>query len=106
MQSSKRWNVQLGDEHWGRFTYARPPGDPIRLLGSITRGAQIGALAEEADGRYVQVNGDHVTPLSDSQVRHAVAAARLAAPRPRSRRMETLHTVVVTVKRRRIFTHG
>jgi hypothetical protein len=104
MNSNKRWNVQLGDEYWGRFTYARPPGDPFRLLGSIARGAQIGALAEAPDGRYVQVNGDHVTPLSDSQVRRAVAAARLAAPPQRPRRVEPSHAVVVTVKRRRTFT--
>ena len=102
MRSNKRWHVQLGDEHWARFTYARRAGDSLRLLGSIARGAQIGALAESADGRYVQVNGDHVVPLSDSQVRHAVATARLVAPRPRYRPAQTAPMVVVTVKRRRI----
>lgn len=102
MCSKKRWHVQLGDEHWTRFTYARPAGDSLRLLGSISRGAQIGALAESADGRYTQVNGDHVLPLSDSQVRYALAIARLVTPRPRSRSVQASSTVVVTVKRRRI----
>jgi hypothetical protein len=101
MRSNKRWRVQLGEEHWARFTYARSAGDPLRLLGSIARGAQIGALAESADGRYVQVNGDHVAPLSDSQVRHAVLAAKVTAPRRRS--VQPSSAVIVTVKRRRIW---
>ena len=106
MRGSKRWHVQLGEEHWGRFTYARSAGDPLRLLGSVARGAQIGALAELSEGRYVQVNGDHIAPLSDSQVRHAVATAKLAAPRVRPRRTPAPQAAVVTVKRRRILATG
>lgn len=102
MRNTKRWHVQLGEKHWGRFTYARSAGDPLRLIGSIARGAQIGALAELAEGRYAQVNGDHVAPLSDSQVRHAVAAAKLAVPRARPLHTARPQPVVVTVKRRRI----
>ncbi len=102
MRRSKCWRVQLGEEHWGQFSYTRAAGDPLRLLGSIARGAQIGALAELAAGCHVQVNGDHVAPLSTSQVRRAVAIARLAALRVRQRRTAPSQAVVVTVKRRRV----
>ena len=101
--SDKCWHIQLGDDHWARFTYARPEGSPFRLLGSVARNAQVGALAEAADGQYLQVNGDHVTPLNSGQLRRAIAAARRAAPRPRIRREPSAAPpVVVTVKRRRL----
>jgi len=106
MSSYKCWHVQLGEEHWGRFTYARAAGDPLRLLGSIARGSQIGALGELAESGYVQVNGDHVAPLSASQVRRAVEAAKLAAPRVRRHRSVPSQAVVVTVKRRRVAAPG
>jgi hypothetical protein len=101
--SDKCWHIQLGDDHWARFTYARPQGSAFRLLGSVARNAQVGALAETAEGQYLQVNGDHVMPLSGGQLRRAVAAARRAAPRPSVRR-ESVATppVVVTFKRRRV----
>ena len=50
---------------------------------------QVGALAETDEGRFVQVNGDHITPLSDAQVRRAVGAAQHSlshAPRRAPRR--------------------
>jgi len=97
------WEIQLGDEHWARFTYARPEGSPFRLLGSVARSAQVGALAETAEGQYLQVNGDHVTTLSGGQLRRAIAAARLARPRQSIRReAPPAPPVVVTVKRRRV----
>ena len=102
MSSYKCWRIQLGEEYWGRFTYARPAGDLLRLLGSIARGSQIGALGELAESGYVQVNGDHVAPLSASQVRHAVEAAKLATRRVRQHRGAPSQAVVVTVKRRRV----
>jgi hypothetical protein len=104
MGKDKHWRVFLGDEHWTRYTYAREPGAALRLLGSIARGPQVGALGLTADGRYVQVNGDHVTPLGTSQVRQAVAAAQAAETRmrPRSWRPAPSTPVVVTVKRRRV----
>lgn len=83
MRKSKRWQVQLGEENWARYTYARPTEAGLRLPGSVSRGAQIGALAETAEGRVVQVNGDHVTALSDSQVRRALQPARPPPYRPR-----------------------
>jgi hypothetical protein len=70
------WVVRLGREEWQRFTYERPEDSPLRLLGSVTRGAGMGALAVDEDGNYLQVNGDHVSALSSGQLRRAVAAAK------------------------------
>jgi hypothetical protein len=33
------WVVRLGREEWQRFTYERSEGNPLRLLGSVTKGA-------------------------------------------------------------------
>jgi hypothetical protein len=57
------WVVRLGREEWQRFTYERPEGSPLQLLGSVAQGAGIGALAVDEDGNYLQVNGDHVSPI-------------------------------------------
>lgn len=100
MRKSNRWQVQLGEENWARYTYARPADAGLRLLGSVSRGAQVGALAETAEGRFVQVNGDHVTALSDSQVRRAIGTVRQAPPlREQALRSSS---VVVTIKKRRV----
>jgi hypothetical protein len=105
--SDKSWHIQLGDDHWARFTYARPEGIPFRLLGSVARDAQVGALAETPEGQFVQVNGDHVTPLSNSQVRRAIEAARRAAPRrPARREANAAPPTIVTIKRRRLVPQG
>jgi hypothetical protein len=105
--NDKSWRIQLGDDHWARFTYARPEGSPFRLLGSVARNAQVGALAETADGQYLQVNGDHVTPLSNGQLRRAIDAARRAAPRQAGRREQrSAPPPVVIVKRRRLVLEG
>ena len=78
------WLVRLGAHEWVRHTYARPADDPIRLLGSVRRGPQIGALGITADKKYVQVVGDYVVPLNQGQIKQAIAKykayeARLAA---------------------------
>jgi hypothetical protein len=57
------------------FTHPRPPEDELRLLGSVRRGPQMGALAIDRQGRYLQVNGDHVNELSQSQLAAAVERA-------------------------------
>lgn len=99
-----KWLVRIGEEYAIRFTAQRLPDDPVRLLGSIARGAQIGALAAKADGSYVQINGDHVTPLGRSQVHRAVTEARAAQQAsPRRARTTFSPAPVVTVRRRRAF---
>jgi hypothetical protein len=97
------WVVRLGREEWQRFTYERPESNSLRLLGSVTRGAGMGALAVDEDGNYLQVNGDHVSPLNSGQLRRAVAAARTSDWRPVvPTRHEPSRVPVVVIKRRRV----
>lgn len=98
----KIWVVRLGAVEWLRFTYERMPGDRLRLIGSISKGGQRGALAAASDGQFVQVNGDYETPLPAGAVRRAIAQAtaeeaRLGCPRA----SRAARTVTVIVKRRR-----
>lgn len=99
-----KWQVRLGEAEWAQFTYPRPEGD-LWLLGSIRRGPQMGALAIDAKGQYVQVNGDHLSPLNHSQIAAAVARAGAAdlshhraavAPKPAAK------APVVIVRKRRM----
>ncbi len=69
------WRVVLGRAAWLRHTYERPEGDELKLLGSVSKGAQVGALAMTAEGGYVQVVGDHLTPLKTRDLAKAVANA-------------------------------
>ena len=82
MKKTKTWTVSLDPSNWAAFTYRRAAGDELRLLGCIRRGPQMGALAVDARGRYVQVNGDFVTELNQSQVAAAVRRASAAAAHP------------------------
>ena len=99
-----KWLVRLGRSEWLRFTYDRPPGDPLTLLGSIRRGMRFGALAINAEGEYVQVNGDHVSSLNASQVRNALRGVLGPEEPPRPPKTEPEHKPVVVIKRRRIVT--
>ncbi len=97
--------MRLGVPEWSRYTYARPEGDALRLLGSVRRGPQMGALAMTEDGHYVQVVGDYVTPLNSSQLTRALAKAK-----PEELSYPVQKTVarvgpppVVTIKRRRTY---
>lgn len=108
MASSKDWIVRLGPQEWSRFTYERgTEPDMPKLLGSVQRGASIGALAMLPSGDYVQLNGDHETPLNARYIRKAIAKAEaMSARRPPSppRRAPVAGPaapVVVTVRRRR-----
>lgn len=107
LSSKVAWLVRLGEVEWSRFTYARGDDDPLRLLGSVRRGAQVGALAMTAQERYVQVVGDFVSTLPSGEITRAVAKARKLQPhepylRPPSA-PSTAPVPVVTVKRRRVF---
>jgi hypothetical protein len=95
------WVVRLGRQEWQRFTYERPEGNPLRLLGSVSQGAGMGALAMDENGNYLQVNGDHVSPLTSDQLRRAVAAAKDWTP-ARPSRQEPSRAPVVVIKRRRL----
>ena len=69
------WPVVLGRTAWSRHTYERPEGDDLKLLGSVSKGAQVGALAMTAEGEYVQVVGDQLAPLKTKEIAKAVANA-------------------------------
>jgi hypothetical protein len=69
------WQVRLGQAEWARFTYARPAGDSLRLLGSARRGMQMGALAVTTDGQYVHVVGDHIADLPMILIKKAISRA-------------------------------
>ena len=69
------WRVVLGRAAWSRHTYERPEGDELKLIGSVSKGPQVGALAMTAAGTYVQVVGDHLTPLKTKDIAKAVANA-------------------------------
>lgn len=69
------WRVVLGRLAWSRHTYERPQGDGLKLIGSVRKGMQVGALAMTAEEQYVQVVGDHITPLNTREIAKAVANA-------------------------------
>lgn len=104
MTTNKDWVVRLGQQEWSRFTYERDASpDAPKLLGSVQRGASIGALAVLPNGDYVQLNGDHETPLNPRYIRKAIAKAEaVSARRPPRRTATPAAPVVVTVRRRRI----
>lgn len=102
----------MGEAEWARFTYAREPDseDALQLLGSVRRGAQVGALAVTAEGAYLQVVGDYLAPLNKREIAKALAVAhsrkhcqpQWAAPRPSHAAAPA--PAVVIVKRRRTYT--
>ena len=95
--------VRLGPAEWSRHTYPRPPGDRLRLIGSIQAGAAVGALAVTEDGRYLQVNGDHERPLGCSTVRAALLRAEADRPSFRGNALprESRPAPTVIVRRKR-----
>ncbi len=103
----EKWCIRLGATEWARYTNARMNSESMKLLGSVRKGAQMGALAQTAEG-YVQVNGEFITKLNTSQIRCALAKVE-AAEAHQARRMlrRVVHNAapppVVVVKRRRSF---
>lgn len=80
--------------------YCPSPPAGVTLLGTIQEGLAVGALAQRADGRYVQLNGDFERELDTAEVesilaehgwRQSTAAARGPVEPP-----------LVTIKRRRV----
>ncbi len=102
------WRVVLGRAAWSRYTYERPEGDELKLLGSVSKGAQVGALALTAEGAYVQVVGDYLVPLKTKEIEKAVANApkdpnavvSSETPSWQASRKESPAPVVVVKKRR------
>jgi len=76
LSKKSSWQVRLGPTEWHRFTYERPAGDQLQLIGSVKRGQQVGALGMIENNQYVQVVGDHITHLNTSQIKRAVGNAK------------------------------
>ena len=89
---------------WRRYTYDRPPEDGLKLLGSIRKGLQVGALAQTDDGQYLLVVGDHETPLNQSQITKALGNSPRQAhvTLPTTTNFQAAAPPVVVVKKRRI----
>jgi hypothetical protein len=106
------WQVVLGRLAWSRHTYERQPGNALKLLGSVSKGMQTGALAMTAEDQYVQVVGDHITPLNTRAIAKALASAPKAsaafdpgfsrASPPRLVGRQDTTAPVVVVKKRRV----
>lgn len=92
--------ITLGDG-WQRFAFVTPG---LTFLGTIRRGMEIGALARDDAGAYLQANGDMRKVLNKSRV---VAHLRKAGVRSESTGGAVLPTgterapVSVVIKRRR-----
>jgi hypothetical protein len=99
---NKGYQITLGKD-WARFVHRRLAD--VELLGVVTCGAQIGALGQLADGRFVQINGDWVTPLNASRVRRTLGLLRRHQAQPMhhqvARAPAPTTPVEVTVRKRR-----
>lgn len=70
--NQNRYIVQLSGQ-WHLYTKTCPEG--WAMIGTIRRGASIGALAKSAFGFYAQVNGDLIYALNYRKVLAAIARA-------------------------------
>lgn len=96
--------ITLG-KGWRQFAFERPD---LEYLGVIRRGIEIGALAKDRAGAFLQVNGDMCQALNTSRMQALLRSARSVvrpAPVARQPTSEQRAAVVVTVKpRRRVVT--
>ncbi|RTL30089.1 MAG: hypothetical protein EKK47_11215 [Burkholderiales bacterium] len=105
-QKNNSAQIALGDG-WRQFAFTETD---LEFLGVIRRGLEIGALARDKDGRFMQVNGDVRQPLNTSRIQALLRSAKPAtrpAPPVRQPTPEQRAAVVVTVKpRRRVIAQG
>ncbi len=80
------------------FCHSPPPG--VTLLGTIQEGLAVGALAQRADGRFVQLNGDCERELDTAAVEAILAEQGWRQSTAEAR--GAVGTPLVTIKRRRI----
>ena len=111
---SARYTVRLDTSPGRHGVSARLQSKGWVMIGRIQRGAQFGALMQTPDGRYVLVNGDHVSELNQSQVACALkrAQARPSGPaqhhaRPADEaRSPPAGTPKVIIKRKRVIVQA
>lgn len=100
--SSKDTQVILGNG-WRQFAF---PRDDLEYLGTIRRGLEIGALAKDTEGHFLQVNGDMRQSLNTSRmeamVRKAVVRIQPASVTRQPSPGERAAVVVVVKPRRRV----
>lgn len=106
MSDKPTWQIRLGENEWMRFTYARPVGDPIRLLGSVRKGMQMGALAVTWQGQFIAVNGDYITPLNHGQIQRVLDGMKAHAMYQLRRNQRMVIPPRVEIKRRRNYQYG
>jgi hypothetical protein len=99
-----KWVVRLGQPEWQRHTQSRNVSESLQMLGSVQRGAQVGALAVDSNGDFFQINGEYIAPLNKRLIAKAVKAAQGRAPSryepPGVRRAAS--APIVTVRRSRL----
>jgi hypothetical protein len=93
-------HIKLGNG-WRQFAFAQPDLD---FIGVIRRGMEIGALAQDRNGAFWQINGDVRKMLNTSRITALLQAAKReeqSTPSTHERSVEQSHAVVVTIKRKR-----
>lgn len=86
---------------WRQFAFAQPD---LEYLGVIQRGMEIGALARNADGQFMQINGDVRQLVNAGKVRAILKSMRpvkklMSVTQPPT--IEQRARVVVTIKPKR-----
>ena len=110
MIKKARWQVRLGELEWSRYTYARDDGEAtFKLLGSLQKGQQRGALAQRPDGVFVMLLGDFETELNQPQIRKVMGLPTPTTAYTPEQPLFTTPTApktvpVVIIKKRRTFT--
>jgi hypothetical protein len=56
----------------------------LRIIGIVRMGLEFGLLGQDADGRYLRVNGSQIEPLDRSEVLTAIEFALQSGRRPSS----------------------
>ena len=101
-RSPNETQITLGDG-WRQFGFER---EDLEFLGVIRRGMEIGALAKDATGAYLQVNGDMRQVLNKSRVETYMRSAPVRISKVVMARQpseaERAAVVVVVKPRRRI----
>ena len=86
-------HIRLGPQ---RFAAER---EGLSILGTVQRGLQIGALARNPEGEYLQVNGDITQPLNKSRVELALQkSGGIPKPKPVTGPPAVAPTVIVSAR--------
>jgi hypothetical protein len=76
----------------------------LRILGVVRMGLEFGLLGQDADGRYLRVNGSQIEPLNRSEVLAAIEFALDSGRRPNNQDAHPFPLVnkpVVAIRKRR-----